>query len=175
MPVREMRARTAKLHALVFVGLSIGGTVPVASLSRAQPATPPTPAAAQPSVPQPLPETAKSEAPPVVRGLIGEKRPHLEVRKHITRVAVRRHHVHHRPPPLERPTLAGVALVAPLPIPPEPPHFYVPVPAYPFESIAAAFTTPPPPLVCRHAAREPGVPDPRLYRERTVACGPDNP
>lgn len=172
MGAGETRAGQAKLYTLVFVVLSVGGTLPVSTRLRAEPASPPT-ATAQPSIPPPPPGTAKPEAPRVVEGMTGEKRPPSEVRKR----AARRHSVRHRYhlPPLERPTLAGVALVAPLPIPPEPPHFDVPVPAYPLDSVAAAFTTPPPPIACRHAPREPSVPDPHLYRERTVACEPDNP
>ena len=71
--------------------------------------------------------------------------------------------------------MAGVELLRSLPRPGEPPHFIAPVPVYPLDSFTAAYTMPPPPIVCHPTRREPGLPDPRLYRERTVACEPDNP
>ena len=82
----------------------------------------------------------------------------------------RRHVVRHIrvPPDLDRPALAGVELVAPLPLPAEPPHIVVQLPAYPLDSFATAFTTPPPPIVCHRTHRDPDAPDPRLYREGPV-------
>ena len=66
-------------------------------------------------------------------------------------------------------------LLRPLPPPGQPPHFVVPTPAYPFENFVTAYTTPPAPLFCHRAPREPGLPDPQFYRERPVVCEPDNP
>ncbi len=56
-----------------------------------------------------------------------------------------------------------------------PANIVVPTPDYPLDTIAAAFLTPPPPVVCHDVRRDPYLPDPRLYREQTVACEPDNP
>ena len=81
----------------------------------------------------------------------------------------------HVPLDLERPALAGVTLLQPLPPEPQPPHIAVPLPAYPLDTIAAAFTTPPPPIVCHPTRRLRDLPDPELYRERTLQCEADNP
>ncbi len=87
-----------------------------------------------------------------------------------------RHHYARRVPlDLERPALAGVTLLQPLPPEPQPPHIAVPLPAYPLDTIAAAFTTPPPPIVCHPTRRIRDLPDPELYREHTLECEPDNP
>jgi hypothetical protein len=101
----------------------------------------------------------------------------LTVRKSAKRHGTRHHFVHRWPAPrdIDRPALAGVELLAPLPLPAEPPHFIVPLPAYPLEAIAASLTTPPPPVMCHRARRDPDAPDPRLYREVPVVCEPDNP
>ena len=138
--------------------------------------TPPQPGAAQPTLP------SASQGSPVVEKLVEPRAP-LTVRKEARRSVPRRHyarHGHYRHGDyagrvLDRPALAGVELVAPLPPPGEPPHVTVPTPAYPLESFATAFTTPPPPIVCHPARREPGAPDPHLYREVPVVCEPDNP
>lgn len=98
------------------------------------------------------------------------------VRKHASHMRRRRHSVAHYPlGDVERPALAGVELLVPLPPPGPPPHLTVPLPAYPFESVAAALTTPPPPVVCHRTRRRPDLPDPQLYREVTLVCQPDNP
>jgi hypothetical protein len=79
-------------------------------------------------------------------------------------------HRHPHGPGLARPALAGVVLVEPVPGPFKGPQRPVIAPAYLFDSLAADFTTPPPPLVCEHRPREPGLPNPHLYREVPVAC-----
>ncbi len=79
------------------------------------------------------------------------------------------------PRALDRPGLAGVALIAPLPPPGEPPHFIVPLPAFPLETFATSLTTPLPPIVCHPVRRAANGPDPHLYREVPVACEPDMP
>ncbi len=139
--------------------------------------TPPQPSAAQPSVPQP-----SAPNPTVVQTIVGPGQPTLNVRK-ARRIAGRhhvaaRHHLARRlgdPGDIDRPALAGVELLRPLPPPGQPPHFVVPTPAYPFENFVTAYTTPPPPLFCHGTRREPDLSDPRLYRERAVICEPDNP
>jgi hypothetical protein len=143
----------------------------------AQTTTPPQPAAAQPTIPQPI--DARKPDSPVVESLVDpmSRRP-LEVHKHPRHIAARhRHYAHrfHTPIDLDRPALAGVEVLQPLPRPGQPPHLAVPLPAYPLDEIATALTMPPPPIVCHPIRREPGLPDPHLYRERTVACEPDNP
>lgn len=77
--------------------------------------------------------------------------------------------------PLDRPILAGVELVEPLPRPPQPPHVTVPVPAYPFENIITYLTAPPPPVVCRPTRRDRFKPDLGLVDETPVLCTADNP
>ena len=105
----------------------------------------------------------------------GGKKP-LTVRKKVSRL--------HRPhrtaardddATLERPALAGVELVEPIPHPIQPPHYTVPVPAYPFENFVTFYTTPPPPVICSRVRRDPYAPDPHLVRERSVVCEADNP
>ncbi len=131
-----------------------------------------------PSATQPA---TKASSSPIVESLVGKPQPALEVHKRpmhaAVRPPVRRHNVRsrHAPLALDRPALAGVELLAPLPRPEQPPHFVVTAPAYPLETLAAAFLTPPPPIVCHDVRRDPNRPDPHLYRERTVACEPDNP
>ena len=141
--------------------------------------TPPEPSAPQPALPQPIPSPGgKPPVSPVVEHTIAATSP-LVRRKHARRQARLRRHLarHYGAPPgdLERPAVAGVTLLVPLPRPDEPPHFTVPVPAYPLESLATFITTPPTPVVCHPVPREPGLPDPELYRERTLQCQPDNP
>ncbi len=79
------------------------------------------------------------------------------------------------PVDLERPALAGVTLLRPLPPPIDSPHIVVPLPAYPLEAVGAAYLTPPPPIVCHRTPRIRDLPDPRLYREETLECEPDTP
>lgn len=149
--------------------------------------TPPGPAAAQPSLPRPIPAPTKPGSP-VVERIVGGDQPPLEVRKpplHLRETRYHRssyRHLHRRaahrrqvPRDLDRPALAGVELVAPLPPPGQPPHLVVPLPAYPLDSVAAALTMPAPPVVCHRVRRDPDAPDPHLYRETPVLCVPDNP
>ncbi len=137
--------------------------------------TPPEPSAAQPSLPPP-----SAPNPSVVQTIVGPGQAASNVRgTHPRHVAARRRHhlVRRRDEPLDidRPALAGVELLRPLPPPGQPPHFVVPTPAYPFENFVTAYTTPPPPLFCHRTRREPDLPDPHLYQERAVVCEPDNP
>ncbi len=74
---------------------------------------------------------------------------------------------------IDRPALAGVLLVAPVPPLAEPPRPIVPMPAYFVDGLVAAFTSPPPPLVCEPRRRDTRLPDPHLFREVSVACRPD--
>ncbi len=141
--------------------------------------TPPTPASAQPSVPQSL-NGGASLASPLLGGKAGAEsagdRKALTVRKKVSHLhRTRRHVARDYDEPLERPALAGVELVAPIPHPIQPPHFTVPVPAYPFENFVTFYTTPPPPVVCAHTRRDPYAPDPHLVREQAVVCEADNP
>ena len=139
--------------------------------------TPQSPSSPQPVLPQQKPGS------PVVESLVGQ--PPLDVRKpayaplsprparHMRQARLR--HVHPAPLDLDRPALAGVELLAPVPHPVEPSHIMVPTPVYVFDELATPFLTPPPPVVCHNVRREPGIPDPHLYREVTVACVSDNP
>ena len=138
--------------------------------------TPPSPSSAQPSIPQPLNGGMELTSPVLGGGAkpAGGGQKSLTVRK-----TVRRHRRVARVEPyrdeLDRPALAGVALLAPLPHPIQPPHFTVPVPAYPFENFVTFYTTPPPPVICGRVPRDPYAPDPHLFREKTVVCAADNP
>ena len=131
--------------------------------------------------PAPVPYAPPKPGSPVVQTLVGagDGGP-LVVRRRARRLAAhprhdRRHYARHAPLDLERPALAGVTLLQPLPLAPQPPHIAVPLPAYPLDTIAAAFLTPPPPIVCHPTRRLRDLPDPELYRERTLECEPDNP
>ena len=179
------RNRLCHLVALsaLLMGVSAGSLPAAAQTSVTVPpnTTPPQPAAAQPT----LPGSAQASPPkpdfPVVEKI--ENQPALDVRKAASHPMPRRRHLARRihaprgfgPAPIDRPALAGVELVAPLPPPGEPPHIVVPTPAYPLEAIVAGITTPPPPIVCHHTRRDLYAPDPHLYRERPVECVPDNP
>jgi hypothetical protein len=127
-------------------------------------------ASPQPTVPPPdspvVEQLARSTAP---HGA-GKPPKHQPAAHHRHRVAGWR-----VPRFVDRPALAGVELLEPLPPPGEPPHIIVPVPAYPLESIAASLTSPPPPVMCHRVPRDLDAPDPRLYREVPVRCEPDNP
>ncbi len=164
-------ASTARPLTLAFAAaLAFGGP------ARAQESSmPPESSAAQPILP---PRSAPN--PPIVQTIVGPGQPASDVRKaHPRRVAI--HHRHRlagrrgEPLDIDRPALAGVELLRPLPPPDQPPHFVVPTPAYPFENFVTAYTTPPPPLFCHPTRRDPDLPDPHLYRERAVVCEPDNP
>ena len=146
--------------------------------ARAQ-TTPQDSSAAQPVLPSSS-ARAGAGSSPIVESIVGRPQPALEVHKRPMHAAVRRHARHDArrrlaPPDLERPALAGVELLVPLPPPGQPPHIVVPAPAYPLDTLAASFLTPAPPVVCHDIRRDPTLPDPRLYREQTVACEPDNP
>ena len=137
--------------------------------------TPPQPASTQPTLPQPVPGMPLTS--PVLGG--GSRTP-LVVRKGAkssTRHAgrIRRHYARVDREPLDRPALAGVQVVSPIPHPIQPPHFTVPVPAYPFENFITYYTTPPPPVICHRVPRDPDAPDPRLLYEKPVVCEADNP
>lgn len=156
----------------------VGATMVAPGAARSQTAQ--DSAAAQPVLPRP----EMKPGSPVVEDLVGAPQPALDVRKRPDHVRSRVTSSHHRirvahhfapRPNIERPALAGVELLAPLPRPGEPPHIEVPVPAYPLDTVAAAYLTPVPPIMCHRVPREPDLPDPRLYRERTVVCAPDNP
>ena len=145
--------------------------------------TPPSPSSAQPNLAPgaaphavSVPYAPSKPGSPVVQRLVGGRAP-LLVRKHVARAHPRHRYARHAPAPLapERPALAGVTLLRPLPPPPQPPHIVVPLPDYPLDTVAAAFLTPPPPIVCHRTARIRGLPDPDLYKERTLVCEPDNP
>lgn len=149
-----------------------------AASARAQ-TTPFQPSAAQPVLP---PGGGSKPTSPVVESLMDQTPAVLEVRKrhrHHARHETTGHRrvAHNRAPsrPLDRPALAGVELLQPLPRPGQPPHIAVPVPGYPLDSFITAYTTPLPPIVCHPTRRDPDLPDPRLYRERAVICEADNP
>ena len=136
------------------------------------------PASAQPTLPQPVPASVPGNSP--ILGGESTRDTTLIVRKKTSRSGYRLRHVRHHVArydrePLDRPALAGVQLVAPLPHPIQPPHFTVPTPAYPFENFVTYFTTPPPPVICHRVPRDPYAPDPRLLYEKPVVCEADNP
>ena len=146
------------------------------------------PSAAQPNLapgapvrPKAVPFAPAKPGSPVVQQLVGGGAP-LVVRKHMARERAHprhlaRHFARRRPVPfdLERPALAGVTLLQPLPPAPQPQHIVVPLPAYPLETVAASFLTPAPPIVCHRTPRIRDLPDPRLYKEKTLVCEADNP
>ena len=173
-----MRRPLARLAFLVFAPPLLLA-VPASAQS-----TPPTLSSAQPSLPPETPPRPAAYAPPkpgspVVQSLVGGGKAALVVHKHLAGGRPRHHrfYARHLPVPvdLDRPALAGVMLLQPLPPVPQPPHDVVPVPAYPLETVAASFLTPPPPIVCHRSARVRGLPDLQLYREEALACEPDNP
>lgn len=133
--------------------------------------TPPQPASAQPSLPQPMPSAGD------VLKTMGGPDTGLEPRRKTPQHhrSARRRSIHRQAASVRRPALAGVELAGPLPRPPQPPHFTTPTPAYPLEAITAAFTTPLPPVVCHPAAVDPELPNPRLYKQRGLVCASDNP
>lgn len=144
----------------------------------------PTSAFAQSAPLQPnVPAATAPSSGPLVEKIISPEPPNLDVHparrgaSYSKRRTHRRIAAHRVGPrwPLDRPALAGVALVTPLPPLREPPHIRVPMPAYPVETLAYWFGAPRPDIVCAPAPRDPNLPDPRLYRERPVICEPDNP
>lgn len=171
--MRRTLDRSPGVATALLVGVSLVGAP-----ARAEP-TPPSLSAAQPSLPPAGPSSPQKCGSPVVNSIVGARRAPLEIRKRAAPIITRRHHHFarrgHAPLDLDRPALAGVELLLPLPAPAEPPHIVVPLPAYPLDSVASAFLTPPPPVVCHRTPRVRDAPAPRLYREVTLDCRPDNP
>ena len=129
------------------------------------------PASAQPMLPKPMPDFT------IPGSGSGSPKPNASHARHAMR-----HGGHHRryatarfTEPLDRPILASVELVEPLPRPPQPPHVTVPVPAYPFENVITYLTAPPPPVVCRPTPRDRFKPNLGLVDETPVLCTADNP
>jgi hypothetical protein len=142
------------------------------SFGFAGPALAQTPVGAQPSLPS---TRSGAKASPVV-DTIAESHRALEVHRHAARPAHRhlaRDHHNKRPTDVERPALAGVLLIEPIPPRTEAPRPIVPMPAYFVDGIASSFTTPAPAVVCERRPRDRTLPDPRLYREVPVECGYD--
>ena len=161
-----MAARTN--WAWLPVGLVLGVT-PFAA--QAQSATQGS-ASAQPAMPKPMPELTMPGSVPsdaarkkryahTATSRNSHHRSHAQSRGN---VAIR-----------DRPKLANVELLEPLPHPPQPPHVTVPVPAYSFENFVTNYTTPPPPVICHPARHDRFNPDPRLIDEIPVLCTADNP
>lgn len=160
--------------------------VPLLGLPALAQTSAPSPSSAQENLPPgvpPHPESVPYAPPkpgfPVVQSIMGGGPAPLVVRQ---QARVAQHHRSHRhyagastPLEFDRPALAGVTLLQPLPPAPQPPHIVVPLPDYPLDTVAAAFLTPPPPIVCHRTPRIRDLPDPDLYREATLVCEPDNP
>ena len=166
-------------HRQISVLAAVGSCVLSCGVAWAQP-TPPQPASAQPTLPQSIPGSVPLSSVLLGGGASGGARKALVVRKHAARphrhfARVRRLYARGDLEPLERPALAGVRLVAPIPHPIQPPHFTVAVPAYPPENFITYYTTPPPPVICHHVRRDPDPPDPQLRYEKPVICEADNP
>jgi hypothetical protein len=170
--MHPLRRSVLTLATLLLGAPAVAQTSPSSGQLNLPPGAPPKPSAVPYAPPKP--------DSPVVQTLVGGNASGpLVVRKRASRRVVAHSHHHHYvsrvPRDLERPALAGVTLLQPLPPAPQPPHIAVPLPAYPLDTIAAAFTTPPPPIVCHPTRRIRDLPDPELYRERTLVCEPDNP
>ncbi len=156
--------------------------IPVAQ-AQAQPQaqTPAAPAVAPASLPPPVAgKPSKAQPSPVVDSIAGGQKPGADAKPPTQKAGrparKRLARRYRREPPLDdvdRPALAGVALIEPLPPRREGPRPIVPTPAYFVDSFVAAFTIPPPPVVCRQRPRDGDLPDPRIYREVPVACSPD--
>lgn len=181
MPDRKLWSMMPFSMRLAFgIGVAAVGTMPLAAAQT----TPPQPAAAQPSLPQPMPNLGSKTLEKIGgpdAGVAPLKAPQPTKLSTISKAPrkARRRHVRYDYPPasVPRPALAGVELAAPLPRPGQPPHFTTPTPAYPFENAIVGLTMPLPPTVCHRVPRDPFVPepDPRLYRQVSVACQADNP
>ncbi len=147
--------------------------------ARAQPSSPPAvaPAVSPAILPPPVAgKTVKAQPSPVVDSIAGGQKPAADAQppaaKPVRRRVARRHR-REAPLDVERPALAGVLLVEPLPPRFQGPRPIVPTPAYFVDSFVSAFTIPPPPIVCHRRPRDPDLPDPRFYREVPLACTPD--
>ncbi|WP_158810288.1 hypothetical protein [Beijerinckia sp. L45] len=162
--------RSSGPSARTSLAVGLAAAVVFASAALAQ-----TPVGTQPTLPQPI---AAPKASPVVDTIAGSH-PALEVHRmpsHHAARPVRRHFAryHDRAPiDVERPALAGVVLVEPIPPRVAAPRPMVPMPAYFVDGIASAFTTPAPAVVCERRPRDRTLPDPRLYREVPLECGYD--
>ena len=172
--MHHLRGSALAVALLLLAAPAVAQTSPSSGQLNLPPGTPPAPEAVPYAPPKP--------GSPVVQTLVGrDGEGPLVVRKRAGRIAFHphhyagRHYARHVPLDLERPALAGVTLLQPLPPAPQPPHIAVPMPEYPLDTIAAAFTTPPPQIVCHPTRRIRDLPDPELYRERTLECEPDNP
>ena len=131
------------------------------------------PASAQPTLPKSMPDLTVP-----VSGAGGSAPKALPKARKSSRKGGRQRHYALRSrhvDPEDRPTLANVELLEPLPHPPQPPHVTVPVPAYPLENFVTYFTEPPPPVVCRPSRYDRFKPDLRLIDEKPVLCTADNP
>lgn len=167
MPVRST---PAGLAAAFTVAIGLSGF----NEAWAQPTTADS-SSAQPQLPKPI-GSGGLQTPGFSTG--GSKSHPLTVRKEAKRHQHHRTHriVHVYHQPFDRPALAGVELLENLPHPLQPPgHIVVPLPAYPLENFAAFYTTPPPPVVCHPAPRDPYAPNPHLLYQRPVICEADNP
>lgn len=166
-------ALPAKLGAAVLLASAVFGP----SFALAQ-GTSPDSSSPQPTLPKPI-EGIGQGTPELGGGGksgAGTKGKPLTVRKEAHRRARHRHQRHYAAAePVERPALAGVQLLENLPHPIQPPHIAVPTPAYPLENFATFYTTPPPPVICHRAPRDPYVIDPHLLYEKPVICEADNP
>lgn len=126
------------------------------------------PASPQPTLPKPMPDLTL----PGASIQVAPKAPHAHA---AVRPKHHRRYARRRLEPLDRPALANVELLEPLPRPPQPPHVTVPVPGYPLDNFITYFTAPPPPVVCQPTHYDRFKPDLRLIDERPVLCTADNP
>ncbi len=126
------------------------------------------PASVQPTLPKPMPDLT-------VPGGSSERAPKTPHARAVMHRAHHRHYARGRSEPLDRPALANVELLEPLPRPPQPPHVTVPVPGYPLDNFITYLTAPPPPVVCRPTRYDRFKPDLRLVDEKPVLCTADNP
>lgn len=142
--------------------------------ARAQP-TEADSSSAQPQLPKPIGSIGpKTPGMPETNGKSNPLTVRKQTARHTRHLSHRAHYAYHQP--FDRPALAGVELLENLPHPLQPPnHIVVPLPAYPLENFAAFYTTPPPPVVCHPAPRDPDLPNPHLLYERPVICAADNP
>ena len=131
------------------------------------------PTSAQPTLPKAMPELTIPVSGAGDISSAPRKTPRHVARKMPTHLRTARSR--RMMPPIDRPALANVELLEPLPHPPQPPHVVVPVPAYPFENFITYFTVPPPPVVCRPTRADRFKPNLELANEKPVLCTADNP